>query len=87
MKKLVLVNSSSASDKVITTQQNDIDGLTGLEHKWITVINPTNHRMLLQACDDCGVVKSENSILRLCRASKGQGLVSKSMSAEVKLVS
>jgi len=49
-------------------------------HRWITVVNPTNHRMLLQACDHCGVVKSENSVVRRCRAPNGQALISGSMS-------
>ena len=45
-------------------------------HFWVTVVNPTNHCLLLQVCDDCGVVKSENSILKRCKAPKGQALVS-----------
>jgi hypothetical protein len=47
-------------------------------HRWVTVMNPTNHRLLLQACDDCGVVKSENSVIRSCKADRGLGLISKS---------
>ena len=47
-------------------------------HHWVTVINPTNHRLLLQACDDCGVVKSENTVIRSCRADRGLGLISRS---------
>ncbi|MFT5572411.1 MAG: hypothetical protein ACI9FR_001334 [Cryomorphaceae bacterium] len=47
-------------------------------HSWVTVINPTNHRLLLQACDDCGVVKSENSVIRSCKADRGLGLISRS---------
>lgn len=46
------------------------------EHRWVTVINPTNHRVLLQACDDCGVVKSENSVIRNCKGAKRGGLIS-----------
>lgn len=49
-------------------------------HVWVTVINPTNHRLLLQACDDCGVVKSENSVTRHCRAASGLGLISSAQS-------
>ena len=49
------------------------------KHNWITVVNPTNQRKLLQACDDCGVVKSENSIIRRCRAIKGQAMISQLM--------
>lgn len=54
-------------------------------HSWVTVVNPTNHRLLLQACDNCGVVKSENSLLRHCQAPKGQGLVSGRMAVDVEL--
>ena len=51
-------------------------------HSWVTVVNPTNHRLLLQACDNCGVVKSENSSIRRCRARPGQSLVSGRMSLD-----
>ena len=44
-------------------------------HDWVTVVNPTNHQMLLQACDHCGVVKSENSVMRRCRAPRKQSLL------------
>ncbi len=54
----------------------------GTNHCWITVVNPTNHRMLLQACDHCGVVKSENSVVRNCRAPHDQALISGSMDSE-----
>ena len=57
------------------------DRAGSFKHSWVTVVNPTNHRMLLQACDNCGVVKSENSVMRRCRAPKGQALVSGSMAA------
>ena len=46
------------------------------EHSWVTVINPRNNRTILQACDDCGVVKSENSIVKNCRATPGQAVIS-----------
>ena len=90
MKKLVLVSSTSDSNEAVFSQSGDMSMLENSfasEHQWVTVVNPTNHRLLLQACDDCGVVKSENSILRTCRASKGQGLVSRCVSTEVQLVS
>lgn len=76
MKKFVLVSSATGSKTV------GIDSLSASEskHRWVTVINPTNHRLLLQACDDCGVVKSENSIRKACRAPKGQSMVSGWMS-------
>ena len=48
----------------------------GKKHTWVTVVNPINHRSLLQACDDCGVVKSENSIIRNCKATTNVGLIS-----------
>jgi len=48
----------------------------GKKHSWVTVVNPINHRSLLQACDGCGVVKSENSIIRNCKASSNHGLIS-----------
>ena len=50
------------------------------DHVWITVVNPTNQRKLLQACDNCGIVKSENSIIRSCKAAKNSGLISSAMS-------
>jgi len=46
------------------------------EHVWVKVVDPRNKRSLLQACDDCGIVKSENSIARNCRAEPGQGMIS-----------
>lgn len=52
----------------------------GKEHVWVTVVNPINHRSLLQACDGCGVVKSENSIIRNCTATGGVGLISDALS-------
>lgn len=48
-------------------------------HAWITVTDPNNRRSLLDACDDCGVVKSENSILRRCEASSGTGVISSAL--------
>ena len=77
MNKLVLINDSFGSKAVHSHSD---------EHNWVTVVNPTNHRLLLQACDDCGVVKSENSIRRLCKAPKGQRLVSSRMGRDVQLV-
>lgn len=46
------------------------------EHSWVSVVNPRNNRSILQACDDCGVVKSENSIVKNCRAKPGQAVIS-----------
>jgi hypothetical protein len=53
------------------------------EHQWITVVNPTNQMLLLQACDNCGVVKSENSVIRRCAQPQGQGLISSSMGSDM----
>ena len=50
------------------------------DHQWVTVINPTNSRLLLQACDNCGVVKSENSIARRCQQPNNQHIISYSRS-------
>jgi len=57
-----------------------------IQHNWVTVVNPINHQMLLQACDDCGVVKSENSVIRNCRAGKGRALISKASQSNLQLV-
>lgn len=46
------------------------------QHGWITVVDPTNQRSLLQACDHCGVVKSENSVIKACSGVAGSGLIS-----------
>ena len=54
-------------------------------HHWITVVNPTNSRLLLQACDNCGVVKSENTVVRACSMPPGQRLISDSLNAELSL--
>lgn len=80
MNKFVLINCTSGSKTVLSS-------VLETEHSWVTVVNPTNHRLLLQACDDCGVVKSENSVLRVCRATKGQSIVSGRMADAQQLVS
>ena len=54
----------------------------GKKHEWVTVVNPINHRSLLQACDSCGVVKSENSIIRNCKASNSLGLISDALAQQ-----
>ena len=53
-------------------------------HRWVTVVDPTNQRSLLQACDDCGVVKSESSVIRRCKADYGVALISSSQPHGVK---
>ena len=54
-------------------------------HAWLSVINPISQRSLLCACDNCGVVKSENSIIRSCEAEPGGALISSSFSANTKI--
>lgn len=54
---------------------------SAVSHQWVTVVNPYNRRSLLQACDDCGVVKSENSMIKRCTAGKGVGIISRAMQA------
>ena len=56
-----------------------INNKFGKKHAWVTVINHVNHRSLLQACDGCGVVKSENSIIRQCEATSNRGLITSAM--------
>ena len=46
------------------------------EHRWITVNHPTRHTAVLQACDRCGVVKSENSVLKSCTGDANARLIS-----------
>jgi len=55
------------------------------EHAWITVLDPTNQRSLLKACDDCGVVKSENSVIRNCKAELGTALISSSLTGNIQI--
>ncbi|MBX2848378.1 MAG: hypothetical protein KTR16_08660 [Acidiferrobacterales bacterium] len=81
MNKFVLVNGTQFSK---TVQSRNVHN--SAEHNWVTVINPTNHRLLLQACDDCGVVKSENSIAKACKAPKGQRLVTGRMVSDTLMV-
>lgn len=50
-----------------------------LKHDWVTVVNPMNQRLLLQACDNCGVVKSENSVVKRCKAPMGRALISSAL--------
>jgi len=67
--------------------RNNVDQNTiARKHAWVTVVNPVNQRLLLQACDDCGVVKSENSIIRSCKAEKGLALISRSSGGTLRVV-
>ena len=74
MKKTILVSTKSVKSRMGKMNLGKVSN-----HQWITVVNPTNRRLLLQACDDCGVVKSENSVQKMCRAEKGRALVSGDM--------
>jgi len=42
-------------------------------------------RSLLKACDDCGVVKSENSVIRNCKAELGTALISSSLTGNIQI--
>ena len=80
MKNVVLVSAKSV---------NSLESLgrgEASDHQWVTVVNPTNSRLLLQACDDCGVVKSENSVRKMCLADKGRALVSGDMQNNIQRV-
>jgi len=55
------------------------------KHAWVTVIDPRHRRSLLQACDDCGVVKSENSIIRNCTAQHGQAVLSSALNTSTQI--
>ncbi len=50
-------------------------------HEWVTVPNPTNKRILLQACDNCGVVKSENTVIKHCGADSDRRIISRALIA------
>ena len=62
------------------------DRFTRQEHKWVTVINPTNRRVLLQACDNCGVVKSENTVIQDCSQPHARHLISGAISKHMLMV-
>ena len=54
------------------------------DHDWVTVVNPTNRRLLLQACDNCGVVKSENTVVQQCRQPAGERLITGSLAQDLR---
>jgi hypothetical protein len=56
------------------------------DHDWVTVVNPTNRRMLLQACDKCGVVKSENTVVQQCRRPDGEHLITGSLARDLRYI-
>lgn len=78
MKKIT--DSSSSFKAIGFANASKAAKRSGRKHSWVTVIDPRNHRLLLQACDDCGVVKSENSVVRNCASAAGQALLSGEMS-------
>lgn len=78
----LLDSSKKLSGRSISSSLKDNAG----SHSWITVVNPTNRRMLLQACDHCGVVKSENTVVRHCTADSSQHLISDSLGSELRVV-
>ena len=45
------------------------------KHRWVTVKDPSNFKTVVQACDCCGVVKSENSIVKACKGEPGASLI------------
>jgi len=55
------------------------------KHDWVTVVNPMNQQLLLQACDNCGVVKSENSVVKRCKAPQHQALISSAMAISLQV--
>lgn len=46
------------------------------QHTWVTVRNPMNESALLQACDHCGVVKTQNTAIKNCSADPGHFILS-----------
>lgn len=44
-------------------------------HQWVTVPNPIKRRALLEACDNCGVVRSANTMLQYCKADADQKII------------
>ncbi|MEM7358098.1 MAG: hypothetical protein AAF431_03260 [Pseudomonadota bacterium] len=67
------------------SQAERAERLKSSTHEWITVVNPTNSRVLLQACDFCGVVKSENSVVSHCSNAHGERLISSSLGDDLRL--
>ena len=68
------------TSSVKTVNASRLPSKSARTHSWVTVIDPRNERLLLQACDDCGVVKSENSVVRKCRSASGRALLTGEMS-------
>lgn len=50
-------------------------------HAWVTVPSPINKRVLLQACDNCGVVKSQNTVRKQCHAEPELRIISSALQA------
>lgn len=69
----------------IESAQKDAAAEQNGGHEWITVVNPLNRRVLLQACDFCGVVKSENSVVSRCSNTQGERVISSSLGGDLSL--
>ena len=52
------------------------ESLVVQSHKWVAVPDPYKKRALLHACDNCGVVKSENTSMKNCAARLDQLIIS-----------
>lgn len=82
----LLENSKERFSNAANQHSEELSKRRERPHSWITVVNPTNRRMLLQACDHCGVVKSENTVVKQCSAEPGAHLISESLSSEMRVV-
>lgn len=56
------------------------------QHRWVTVVNPLNKRALLQACDKCGVVKSENTMQKECSMPDSSSVIIPAALHEIRLI-
>ena len=59
MKKDMMINLAALRTRSLSGDETIVD----LSHAWVTVPNPLNNQALLQACDYCGVVKSQNTLV------------------------
>ncbi len=76
-----MFNVQRFNTQKFNTQDFNADGLILHHHLWVTVPNPVNRRMLLQACDNCGVVKSPNTVRKNCSAEPKQNIITKALHA------
>lgn len=56
------------------------------QHRWVTVVNPLNKRALLQACDKCGVVNSENTMQNECSMPDSSCVITSATMHEIRLI-